>query len=117
MLTIDRFGKPVSDYVGPGEIPNLAVALFRLHRATGESWYLSSAWKGIPSIVQQQVTPERAHPYKDDEDILWGCWSWEPYYDYTMSGDQVTHMTHGIWFTLDYLASLDPEQSRVELPL
>lgn len=111
LLTIDRFGNPVSDYVGPGDVPNLAIALLRLHRATGESRYLRSALKAMQYALQQQVTPDSAHPYKDDENVLWGCWSWDPYYDHTMSGDQVTHLARGIWFTLDYLASLDPQRA------
>lgn len=110
VLTIDRFGNPVSEYVGPGDIPNMAIALLGLHRATGESRYLISALKAMQYVLRQQVTPDSAHPFKDDPNIQWGCWSWDPYYDYTMSGDQVTHMARGIWFTLDYLASLDPQR-------
>ena len=30
LLTIDRFENPVSEYVGPGDIPNIATALLRL---------------------------------------------------------------------------------------
>ncbi len=111
LLTSDRFGNPVSEYVGPGDIPNIAVALVRLHRATGELCYLASALRAMQYAVSQQVIPGCAHPYADDEKALWGYWSWDPHYDYTMSGDQVTHLARGLWFLTDYLASLTPEET------
>ncbi len=112
LLTIDRFSHPVSEYVGPGDVPNIAMALLRLHRATGEPRYVASALKAMKYVLTRQVTPGSSQPYAEDENALWGLWSWDPYYDYTMSGDQVTHFARGLWFTLDYLASLDPEQTQ-----
>lgn len=112
LLTIDQFSRPVSEYVGPGDVPNIAMALLRLHRATGEPRYLKSALKAMEYVLTRQVTPGSLQPYVEDENVLWGLWSWDPYYDYTMSGDQVTHFARGLWFTLDYLASLDPEQAQ-----
>lgn len=112
LLTIDRFSNPVSEYVGPGDVPNIAIALLRLHRATDEQRYLAAAMKAMRYALTRQVTPGSSHPFTDDEDVLWGFWSWDPYYDYTLSGDQVTHFARGIWFTLDYLASLDPERTQ-----
>lgn len=110
LLTVDRFGNPVSEYVGPGDIPNIAVALLRVHKATGEPRYLAGALKAMRYAVGQQVVPGCNHPHADNEHALWGYWSWDPYYDYTMSGDQVTHFARGLWFTIDYLASLPAEQ-------
>jgi hypothetical protein len=110
LLTIDRFQHPVSEYVGPGDVPNIAIALLRLHRVTDDPRYAASALKAMRYVLSRQVTPDSGHPYADDENVLWGLWSWDPYYDYTLSGDQNTHLTRGIWFSLDYLASLRPEQ-------
>jgi hypothetical protein len=112
LLTIDQFANPVSEYVGPGDVPNLAIALLRLHRATGESRYLAAALKAMRYALTCQVTPGSSHPFADQENVWWGFWSWDPYYDYTMSGDQITHFARGIWFTLDYLANLSPEQTQ-----
>jgi hypothetical protein len=97
--------------VGPGDIPNIAMALLRLHRATDECRYLAAALKAMRYALTRQVTPGSSHPFADQESVLWGLWSWDPHYDYTMSGDQVTHFTRGLWFTLDYLASLDAEHT------
>ena len=116
LLTIDRLGNPVSEYVGPGDIPNIAVAFLRLHRVTGEPRYLAGALKAMQYAIGQQVIPGCAHPYADCEAALWGYWSWDPYYDYTMSGDQVTHFARGLWFAVDYLASLTPEETRAAFP-
>ncbi len=110
ILTIDRFANPVSEYVGPGDMPNIAIALFRLHRATHEPRYLESALQAMGYALTQQVIPGSAHPYSDREDALWGYWSWDPYYDYSMSGDQITHFARGLWFAVDYLSTLDPAQ-------
>jgi hypothetical protein len=112
LLTVDRFSNPVSEYVGPGDVPNISVSLLRLHRATGEPRYLTSSLKAMRYALSQQVVPGCEHPFADSENALWGYWSWDPYYDYTMSGDQVTHFARGLWFTIDYLASLAPEQTK-----
>jgi hypothetical protein len=111
LLTIDRWSRPVSDYVGPGDVPNMAVSFLALHRATGEPRYIEAALKAMRYVLDFQVTPDSSHPYGDDENVLWGLWSWDPYYDYSLSGDQITHFARGIWFTLDYLASLGSEQT------
>lgn len=111
LLTVDRFANPVSEYVGPGDMPNIAVALLRLHKATGETRYLAGALKAMRYAISRQVIPGCGHPYADNENALWGYWSWDPYYDYTMSGDQVTHFARGLWLTIDYLAGLVPQQA------
>ena len=116
LLTIDRFYNPVSDYVGPGDMPNIALALLRLHWVTAESRYLAGALKAMRYSISQQVIPGSVHPFSDDEKALWGYWSWDPYYDHTMSGDQITHFARGLWFTIDYLATLKPEQTATLIP-
>jgi len=113
LLTIDRFANPVSEYVGPGDVPNIAIALLRLHRAVGNPSYLVSALRAMRYALTQQVTPGSDHPHSDDENVMWGYWSWDPYYDYTMSGDQITHLARGLWSTMDYLATLEPDVSEL----
>jgi hypothetical protein len=115
LLTIDKFANPVSEYVGPGDVPNIAMALLRLHRTTDEPRYVAAALKAMRYAITCQVTPGSSHPFADQENVLWGFWSWDPYYDYTMSGDQITHFARGIWFTLDYLGSLGAEHTQTTI--
>ncbi|MFN2203843.1 MAG: hypothetical protein ACK2UO_21785 [Caldilineaceae bacterium] len=112
LLTIDRWSRPVSDYVGPGDVPNIAIAFLRLHHATDDPHYIEAALKAIKYVRDRQAVPGSDQPYGEDENTHWGLWSWDPYYDYSMSGDQITHFVRGIWFALDYLASLSPEQTQ-----
>jgi len=114
-LTMDRSGNIVSPYVGPGDIPNIAVALLRCHRVTCERRYLTSALRAMRYALAQQLTPADGSPFVDDPNALWGYWSWDPRYDHTMSGDQITHLARGIWFTLDYLAGLGADQARADV--
>jgi hypothetical protein len=104
-LTIDRHGNVVSNYVGPGDPANIAIALIRLHSATDEPVYLRSAVRAIRYTLGQQVLPGSDLPYADQPRVLWGLWSWDPPYDYTMSGDQSTHFVRALWFLLDYLGA------------
>jgi hypothetical protein len=108
ILNVDRHGHVVSDYVGPGDPPNIGIGLLLMHKLTGEVGYLVSALKGLHYALTRQVVPGSSHLYADNSRTHWGLWSWDPHYDYTMSGDQATHLVRGIWFTLDYLATLDP---------
>ncbi len=105
-VTVDASGVPASVYVGPGDVPNIAIALLYVHRETGEMRYLLSALRAIHYSVDVQVTPDSGAPYLDDPNVLWGFWSWQPYYDYTMSSDQSTHHVRGMWYFLDYLQTL-----------
>jgi hypothetical protein len=106
-LTYDRDGNLVSEYVGPGDMPNLAISFLRLHMATKERKYLDCAIRAIKYAMSQQATPDSKHPFLDDPNVLWGYWPWDPCYDYTMSGDQATHFARGMMYMVDYLASLD----------
>jgi len=102
-LTIDRDGNIVVATVGPGDMPNIAVALLRLHSVTGQARYLDAAQLALRYSLAVQILPGGAHPYSDDPNVVWGFWSWDPYYDYTVSGDQATHHIRGFLFLLDYL--------------
>jgi hypothetical protein len=101
-LTTDRDGNVVMPTVGPGDIPNIAVALLRLYQVTRDVRYLESAYRALRYSLGVQVTPQSEHPYRDHPAALWGFWSWDPYYDYTQSADQSTHHARGMWFLVDY---------------
>jgi hypothetical protein len=101
-LTTDRDGNVVMPTVGPGDIPNIAVALLRLYQVAHDVRYLEAAYRALRYSLGVQVTPQSAHPYRDHPAALWGFWSWDPYYDYTQSADQSTHHVRGMWFLVDY---------------
>jgi hypothetical protein len=105
-LTIDRDGNVVVPTVGPGDVPNIAVALLRLHSVTDDEAYLQAALRTFRYSLSTQVLPESGEPYADDPRVQWGFWSWDPYYDYTLSGDQSTHHVRGMMFLLDYLGAV-----------
>jgi hypothetical protein len=88
--------------VGPGDVPNIAIALLRLYYVSRDPRYLAAAYAGLRYSLSVQLTPQSRHPYQDDAHALWGFWSWDPYYDYTQSADQATHHVRGMWFLIDY---------------
>jgi len=104
-LTIDRDGNVVVSTVGPGDIPNIAVALLRLHAVTNQEAHWEAAMRGFRYSLGTQAVPGSTHPHLDDPSVRWGFWSWDPYYDYTLSADQSTHHVRGMMFLLDYLAA------------
>jgi hypothetical protein len=105
-LTIDRDGNVVVPTVGPGDIPNIAVALLRLHSVTDDDAHLQAALQAFRYSLSKQVLPEGDEPFADDPRVQWGFWSWDPYYDYTLSGDQSTHHVRGMMFLQDYLGAM-----------
>lgn len=110
-LSEDRWGEAVTEYTGPGDMPNIATALLLAHKLTGERKYVVSAIRALRYSVSQQQLPEGpGRPYGDDVVTHWGFWSWDPPYDYTMSADQSTHHVRGYWFFLDYMLSLPKEE-------
>ena len=100
-LTIDRDGNVVVPTVGPGDVPNLGIALLRLYAVTGGQAYRAAAYRAFRYSLGVQAVPGSAHPYLDDPHVRWGFWSWDPYYDYTLSADQSTHHVRGMLFVLD----------------
>jgi hypothetical protein len=101
-LTLDRDGNVVVATVGPGDVPNIAIALLRLYSATGLAQYREAALRAFKYSLSQQALPGSPHPYLDDPRVLWGFWSWDPYYDYTLSADQSTHHIRGMLFLQIY---------------
>lgn len=102
-LTVDCDGNVVVPTVGPGDVPNIGIALLRLHATTGDERYWSAALRCTRYSLTTQAVPGSEHPHLDDPRVRWGFWSWDPPYDYTMSGDQSTHHVRGMMFLLDYL--------------
>lgn len=112
-VAMDRHDVPVSEYVGPGDVPNIGISLLRLHDYTGDIIYLVSTIRAMRYALSQQVLPEDEHPHRGDSHLDWGFWSWDPCYDHTVSPDQSTHHVRGLWFFIDYWLSLD-EETRAE---
>ncbi|MCC6804281.1 MAG: AGE family epimerase/isomerase [Anaerolineae bacterium] len=102
-LTIDRDGNVVVPTVGPGDVPNIAIALLRLYDVNRHTPYMDSAMRALRYSLSIQVVPGGDQPYSDDPNVQWGFWSWMPHYDYTVSGDQATHHVRGFLFAADYL--------------
>jgi hypothetical protein len=102
-MTVDRDGNVVVPTVGPGDMPNIAIALLRLHQLTGRDDFLASALRAIEYSLSRQVLPEKGGPYSDDPSVMGGFWSWDPAYDYSLSADQATHHVRGMMFLLDYV--------------
>jgi len=100
-LTLDRDGNLVVDMVGPGDVPNIAVALLHFYEVTGEAKYREAALRGFRYALSAQVLPDSDTPFRDDPRVRWGFWSWDPRYDYTLSADQSTHHVRGMLFLLD----------------
>ena len=111
-MTLDRDGNVVVPTVGPGDVPNIAIALLRVHHLTGEARYLDAALLAFRYSLSKQVLPGSDEPYADDPNVQWSFWSWDPYYDYSVSGDQSTHHVRGMMFALDYLGRLHHENQR-----
>lgn len=109
VMTLDRDGNVVVPTVGPGDVSNIAIALLRLHHVTGEARYLDAALLALRYSLSKQILPGSDQPYADDPNVQWGFWSWDPYYDYSVSSDQSTHHVRGMMFALDYLEWLHHE--------
>jgi len=106
-IGIDREDEVCAPNVGPGDVPNIGISLIRLHKVTGEKKYLNSAIRAVKYSIKMQATETGAYPYYlNDPLVHWGFWSWEPLFDYSLSGDQSIHHIRGMMFLADYLANL-----------
>lgn len=112
-LTLDRAGNVVVDVVGPGDVPNIAVALLHFYEVTGETKYRDAAMRAFRYALGIQILPDSEEPYSDDPRVRWGFWSWDPRYDYTLSVDQSTHHVRGMMFLLDVELDLRTHQPSV----
>jgi hypothetical protein len=59
--------------------------------------------------LSRQILPGSDAPYAQDPNLRWGYWSWDPYYDYTVSADQATHHARGLMFLLDAMSFIDTQ--------
>lgn len=106
-LGIDRDDDVCVETVGPGDPPNIALSLLRLHAATGRDAYLASAIRAVRYGLSMQACEEGAYPlYLDDPRARWGFWSWDPLQDHSLSGDQSIHHVRGALFLGAYLRAL-----------
>ncbi len=106
-LGVDRDGEVSIATIGPGDAPNIALSLIRLHGATGDDRYLDAATKAVRYGMQLQALPGGKYPlWLDDPHVCGGFWSWDPLYDHTLSGDQSIHHIRGMLFLASYLDAL-----------
>ncbi|GBE23636.1 MAG TPA: hypothetical protein ENH00_04565 [Actinobacteria bacterium] len=111
-IGIDRDGEVVAPNVGPGDMPNIAMSLVRLHQHTGDERHLEAAVRACRYAIGMQAIPEGRYPeYLDDPHVKWGFWSWEPLYDHSLSGDQLVHHVRGLILVADYLASCETDET------
>lgn len=101
-IGIDLDGEVCAPNVGPGDMPNIAMSLVRLHMAHPEQVYLDAAVGAVRFAIGTQLASP-GQRYWDDPRARWGFWSWVPAYDWTLSGDQVVHHVRGIMMLADYL--------------
>lgn len=105
-LGVDRDGEVSVATVGPGDVPNLAMSLVRLHGATGDPRHLDAACRAIRYSLSLQAMAGGKYPlHLDDPGVRWGFWSWDPLYDATLSGDQSIHHIRGALFVASYLGA------------
>lgn len=106
-LGIDLDGEVCVHTVGPGDMPNIAISLIRLHAATQHHPYLQSAVRAVRYGMSMQACEGGAYPlHLDNPRVKWGFWSWDPLYDYSLSGDQSVHHIRGMLFLASYLGSM-----------
>ncbi len=106
-LGIDRTGEVCVETIGPGDMPNIAISLIRLHAATKNEKYLEAAIAAVHYGLSMQAHENGKYPlFLDDSHVRGGFWSWEPLHDYSLSGDQSIHHIRGILFLASYLANV-----------
>lgn len=107
-IGIDLDDEICAPNIGPGDTPNIGISLLRLHRATGAAAYLDAAVKTLHYSLALQAVEDGRYPlHLNDPHVKWGFWSWEPLYDYSLSGDQSVHHIRGMMFIPDYLAHIE----------
>ena len=104
-IGIDSDGEICAPNVGPGDMPNIALSMLRLHRDTGEQAFLDCAVRAVRYGLSLQAAPDGKYPeHLEDPHVKWGFWSWDPLFDHSLSGDQSVHHIRGILFLSAYLA-------------
>ena len=104
-IGIDSDGEICAPNVGPGDMPNIALSMLRLHRDTGEQAFLDCAVRAVRYRLSLQAAPDGKYPeHLEDPHVKWGFWSWDPLFDHSLSGDQSVHHIRGILFLSAHLA-------------
>lgn len=107
-IGIDTDGEVCAPNVGPGDMPNIAMAFVRIHMNIQNEKYLNAAILATKYAISMQAVEDGKYPlYLDDKSVKWGFWSWDPLHDNTLSGDQTVHHVRGILFIAYYLAKLN----------
>ncbi len=106
-IGIDADGDVCAPNIGPGDMPNIALGMIRLHMHEKKDIYLHSAIQAVRYSLSMQAVEEGKYPvYLDDAHVKWGFWSWDPLHDITLSGDQTVHHIRGILFLAYYLGQM-----------
>lgn len=106
-IGIDSDDEICAPNAGPGDMPNIAISMIRLHMNTKDQRYLDSAIRAIRYSLSMQAAEDGKYPlYLEDPGVKWGFWSWEPLNDYSLSGDQSVHHVRGILFLAYYLNNI-----------
>jgi hypothetical protein len=103
-VNMDRHGEAVAEVVGPGDMSNISIAFLRLALLEPAGPWLAASRRALGYAYSRQAVPGSSHPYLEDPRVRWGFWSWDPYYDYTLSADQSTHHVRAAWFHLDCMS-------------
>jgi hypothetical protein len=104
-VNIDRHGEAVAQIVGPGDMSNLSIAFLRLSFLDPSGPWLAASRRALGYAFSRQAIPGSGQPFLSDSRVRWGFWSWDPYYDHTLSADQSTHHVRAAWFHLDAMAA------------
>jgi DUF1680 family protein len=108
-IGIDDDDQVCAPNVGPGDMANIAISLLRLHIRTQDERYFESALEATRYSLDLQALEGCKYPlYLDDPSVKWGFWSWDPLYDFTLSGDQTAHHIRGMLFMAYYIAQGRP---------
>lgn len=106
-LSAVRDGEVCAPNVGPGDTPNIAISLVRLHMATADRRYLDAAIRAVRYGLSLQAVEGGKYPrHLDDPCVRWGFWSWDPLYDESLSADQAVHHVRAMMIVADYLGTL-----------
>ncbi len=106
-IGIDTDNEVCAPNIGPGDMPNIALGMIRLHMHKQKDTYLQSAIRAVKYSLSMQAVEVSKYPvYLDDDHVKWGFWSWDPLHDITLSGDQTVHHIRGILFLAYYLGNM-----------
>jgi hypothetical protein len=107
-IGIDHDDEICAPNIGPGDMPNIAMSLIRLHMNTQEKKYILAAIKAVRYSLDLQAVEGGKYPlHLDDPNVKWGYWSWDPLHDFTLSGDQSVHHIRGILFMSYYIGMIN----------